>query len=103
MKAHFARKLNNLEQLKELTKLDLGDEETKDSYKIIKEIKLNPAEFKAFSADFFKDWDWLTSEDGGRGPDGKLRCTKVINSETSEAVLVNNEGFSYARYTALEV
>lgn len=101
MKAHFVRKLNNLEQLKELTELTLGEEETKDSYKIIKEIKLNPAEFRAFSEDFFKDWDWLTSEDGGPSKEG-LRCTRVTNSETGEAVLVNNEGYSYARYTALE-
>lgn len=102
MKTHFVRKLNNLEQLKELTELILEEEETKDSYKIIKEIKLNATDFKAFSEDFFKDWDWLTSEDGGRGRDGKIRCTRVSNSETGEAVLVNNEGFSYARYTALE-
>ena len=79
MKAHFARKLNNLEQLKELTELTLGEEETKDSYKIIKEIKLNPAEFRAFSADFFKDWGWKTSLHKGykqrneRGSSGKQR------------------------------
>lgn len=102
MKVYFARKLNNLEQLKTQTELTFEEEELKDRYNVTQEVELNPEDFKAFSEDFFKDWDWLESADGGRGRDGRIRCIRVKNSETGEAVLVNNEGFSYARYTALE-
>ncbi len=101
MKALFGRKIRNLEELKRLTEQAAREKQTGNRYTIIKEVGLSPKEFKAFSENFFKDWDWLTNEDGGPSKDG-LRCTRVKNNETGEAVLVNNEGFSYARYTALE-
>ena len=101
MRVHFARKLNTIEELKDFTEKASGETRGGDPYTITKEISLSPEEFKAFSEDFFADQTWLTSEDGGPSKEG-LRCTRVSNSETGEAVLVNNEGFSYARYTALE-
>ena len=101
MRAHFARKLNNIEELREFTAKASRKTGGGAPYVITKEISLGPEEFKAFSEDFFADQTWLTIEDGGPSKEG-MRCTRVINSETGEAVLVNNEGYSYARYTALE-
>lgn len=101
MKALFGRKLSGLGELKELTEQALREGKTGSTYTVAKEVSLSPEDFKAFSNDFFKDWPWLTKEDGGPSKEG-LRCTRVTNSETGEAILVNNEGFSYPRYTALE-
>ena len=104
MKAFFGRKVSNLKELKGLTETILSKERGKgSSYIVTKEVALGNEEFQMFSNDFFLERDWLTKGDGGIGKDRKIRCIRVINAETGEAILVNNEGYNYARYTAIEM
>lgn len=102
MRALFGRKITNLEELKDLTEQAKADGARGSKYTVTKEKTLSDAEFQDFAKDFFQDHDWITSEDGGPDEQGGNRCIRVINAETGETVLVNNEGFTYARYTALE-
>ena len=59
-------------------------------------------EFQYFTNDFFNDQAWITKEDGGVNEQREVRCIRVINQDTGEKVLVNNEGYIYPRYTAIE-
>lgn len=72
------------------------------SYRIVREVDLCDKEFRSLAEDFLKDMSWLGLEDGGVDPDGTLRCIRVRNADTLETVLVNNEGYGYPRYTAIE-
>lgn len=101
-RALFGRKVNNLKELKELT-----DEAKKDglkgsAYRVVKDIKLNDTEFNIFADNFLKDQPWISKEDGGADEEGRLVCIRVINAETGEKVLVDSEGYTYPRYTAIE-
>lgn len=72
------------------------------SYIVVKDINLNDNQFKAFVDNFFNDQPWILKEDGGVDYEGRLACIRVINVETCEKVLVNSEGYTYPRYTAIE-
>lgn len=102
-RAFFGRKLANLDELREYTKASIYSASAGQPYTVVKEIYLDSQDFEALSRDFFDDQPWLSKEDGGVTRDGKIRCIRVVNSETEERFLVNNEGFSYCRYTALEI
>ena len=69
---------------------------------MIKEVLLESDEFHFFAEDFFNDQAWITKEDGGVNEQREIRCIRVINQDTGEKVLVNNEGYTYPRYTAIE-
>ena len=98
MKAVFGRKVENLEELRFETNLGQQGYECK----VEKEVHLSDTEFETFARDFFAEQTWLTKEDGGCDKEGRIRCTRVLNKKTGESVLVNNEGYDYPRYTALE-
>lgn len=101
MRALFGRKISNLEELKWLSEQAESEGKRGRNYTVTKEVHLNDEEFKAFTADFLADQDWISPDDGGPSEDGD-RCIRVINIETDEKILVNTEGFSYPRYTAIE-
>ena len=102
MRALFGRKVSNLEELKELTERAIAAREIGEVYTVTREVKLGDQEFKKFASDFFEDQPWITPEDGGVNKNRETRCIKIINEETGEGVLVNSEGYTYPRYTALE-
>jgi len=95
--ATFGRKVGSLQELKAMS---VGWGETLP-YVVIKEVVLNQFDFKIFCNNFFKDRPWISPEDGGKTIKG-VRCIRVINEQTDEKILVNNEGYSYPRYTAIE-
>ncbi len=101
MKALFGRKVSNLEELKELTERAITAGEIGETYAVTREVRLSDREFRKFADDFFEDQPWIIPEDGGVNKNREIRCIKVINEETGEGVLVNSEGYSYPRYTAL--
>lgn len=72
------------------------------SYCVTKEVQLEDSDFHNFARDFFNDQPWITNEDGGVNENSEVRCIRVINKYTGEKVLVNNEGYSYPRYIAIE-
>lgn len=102
MKAIFIRKAINLEELKELTKQAKIDPKNTTEYEVVKEIKLNPEEFKDFTDNLLKDQPWISETDGGLNQKGGVKCTRVINELTGLTILSNNEGHTYSRYTAIE-
>ena len=102
MKGMFFRKLNTLEELKALTERAERAGKGRWPYVVSKEVFLKEDVFQALVSDFFAEQDWLTKEEGGIDKDGKVRCVRVVNVDNGERFLINNEGYSYARYTSLE-
>ena len=102
MIALFGRKVLNLKELKELTKEAKKDGVKGTAYEVTKEIELRDEEFKEFAKDFCKDQPWITKEDGKRKKKGELRCIRVRNTKTKKSILVDSEGYTYPRYTAIE-
>ena len=102
MRAIFGRKVSDLTELKELTEQALKSGQRGQSYCVIKEVLLEDDEFHSFAKDFFNDQAWITKEDGGVNKQREVRCIRVINQDTGEKVLVNNEGYTFPRYTAIE-
>ena len=102
MKALFGRKVLNLNELKELTKEAKKDGARGTAYEVTKEIELSDEEFRKFEKDFCKDQPWITKEDGCFNEKGELRCIRVKNTKTKKSILVDSEGYTYPRYTAIE-
>ena len=102
MKALFGRKVLNLKELKELTKEAKEDGLKGTAYEVIKEIELSDEKFKEFAKDFCRDQPWITKEDGGSNSKGELRCIRVKNTQTGEKILIDAEGYTYPRYSAIE-
>lgn len=102
MRAIFGGKVSDLTELKELTEQAIKSGQRGQSYWVIKEVLLEDDEFHFFAKDFFNDQAKITKEDGGVNEQREVRCIRVINEDTGEKVLVNSEGYSYPRYTAIE-
>jgi hypothetical protein len=101
-RALFGRKIANLKDLKDLTQAALKKGQIGSTYQVDKEVSLTNEEFQQFTSDFFQDQPWISPEDGGVNERTEILCIRVINKETGERVLVNSEGYTYPRYTALE-
>lgn len=95
-------KLVNLAELKEITESAIKQGQRGQTYIVTKEVELEDIDFHNFASDFFNDQPWITKEDGGINENREVRCIRVINKDTDEKVLVNTEGYTYPRYTAIE-
>lgn len=102
MRALFGRKVLNLKELKEFTKEAKKDGMKGTAYEVTKEIELSDEKFKQFGKEFCKDQPWISEKDGGCNEKGKLRCIRVKNIKTNKSILVDSEGYTYPRYTAIE-
>ncbi|NTW70661.1 MAG: hypothetical protein HGA49_00250 [Eubacteriaceae bacterium] len=102
MKALFGRKVSDLEELRELTRLAREAGQKGQNCRVKKEVVLDAETFDRFAKDFFIDWDFITELDGGMNKEGEILCIRVINQSTNEKILINNEGHTYSRYTAIE-
>lgn len=102
MKALFGRKVCDFEELKELTRKALEEGYEGQTYIVTREVLLENEAFHEFASDFLEDQPWITKEDGGVNEKGEIRCIRVINKDTGEKVLINNEGYDYGRYVAIE-
>lgn len=102
MKALFGRKVLNLKELKEITKDAKKNGAKGTAYEVTKEIELNDEEFREFEKDFCKDQPWITKDDGGYNEKEEIRCIRVKNVKTKKCILVDSEGYTYPRYTAIE-
>jgi len=101
-RAIFGRKMKDIKELKDATYYAKKEGQRGNPYVVIKEVHLNDDEFKVFAQDFFEQQPWIEKSDGGSNIKGELRCIRVINTKTGEKILVNNEGYDYPRYTAIE-
>lgn len=102
MKALFGRKVTTLEELRDLTKLAKEDQMIGTLYEVVRDVVLIDDEFIAFSNDMLADQPWIQKSDGGSNDKGELRCIRVVNETTGEKVIIDSEGYEYARFTALE-
>lgn len=102
MRAIFGRKISNLTELKEITEQAKKNGDQGQRYIVTKEVFLEFNEFQRFANDFFNDQYWITKEDGGMTKEREVCCIRVISDETDEKILINNEGYFYARYVAIE-
>ncbi|MEK3988441.1 MULTISPECIES: hypothetical protein [Robertmurraya] len=103
MKVLFGRKVSNLAEMKEITVEAAKQGQRGQSYIVTKEVELEDTDFHNFANDFFNDQPWITKEDGGVNENREVCCIRVINKDTGEKVLVNSEGYSWPRYTAIEI
>lgn len=101
-KALFGRKISNLTVLKEITEEAVKRGQRGQDYCVTKEVFLEDDDFNRFARDFLNDQAWITKEDGGVNRQREVQCIRVINQDTGEKVLVNCEGYTYPRYTAIE-
>ena len=102
MKAHFGRKIPNLEALKAATRRAKQEKHSGSAYTVIREIEISDEEFKNFAEDLLEDQPWIGGKDGGMNQAGEIRSIRVRNAQTGERILVNTEGYDYPRYTAIE-
>ena len=102
MRALFGRKVCTLAELKEVTDHAIKRGQPGHPYTVTREVHLSNEDFTTFSSNLLRDQPWITKDDGGVNQEGKIRCIRVINQDTGDIILVNNEGFDYARYTSLE-
>lgn len=102
MKALFGRKMADIEELRGATIKVRKEGFTGTSYEIIKEVALSDYDFKEFTKDLLEDQPWIDKDHGGLSSRGDVRCIRVINLLTGEKILINNEGYDYPRYTAIE-
>lgn len=100
MKAIFYRKIRDLSTLKELTQRDITDfDEMAEGYRVGVVVSLRDAEFREFAEGFLEDRDWFLDEK--ECPENGL-CFRVVNRDTGESVVVDTQGYGYARYVALD-
>ena len=102
MRALFGRKVLNLKELEKFIKEAKKDGMRGTAYEVIKEIELSDTEFEQFAKELWKDQMWISEEDGGFNEKGELRCIRVKNTKTNKSILVDSEGYTYPRYTAIE-
>lgn len=76
--------------------------EPRDTYKIIKTITLTEARFEEFMDGLLSDQDFIEehSREMYRDENNVWHVLFVTAEEVDYGVLVNSEGYSYARYAA---
>lgn len=92
----FHRKPSTLAELKTFKK---GEES--DNFKVEKIIDLTPEQFLHFSRNLIADSPIITENQGAMWHDGTCwYCLLVRSPGISESILVESEGYRYARYCA---
>lgn len=96
MKAHFVRKATTIDDLKGYEK------ESGSQFAIEEVVELEPEEFKAFSESLLDDHDFIAQrvDKMFMDTDKVWHCILVKARGTDEGILVESEGYEYARYAA---
>lgn len=98
-KAVFIRKNKDLAQLRQLTENGIYK---KSKYVITKYIELNDDDFELFCNDFYEHQEFIIENLTNMSfENDTFLCLLVYNKNSNEGILVESEGYSYARYTAL--
>lgn len=91
----FFYKANHAQQLMETKTAQLIRVE------VAKVIQLSVQQFRFFSANLLQDMPFISANRDLTGHDkGVTRCLLVTTKANRDGILVNCEGFNYARYTA---
>lgn len=68
---------------------------------VVKVIQLSAQQFQHFSANLLRDMPFITANKGLTGYDkGVTRCLLVTTRRNRDGILVDCQGFNYARYSA---
>ena len=99
MPVQFHRKVNCKEEL-----LMVNQDDEQARYIIERIIEVTKQEYQRLSNDFFSPRPYITKHLDDMWFDDKTECWHCIMIRTpneKEAILVESEGYKYARYTAL--
>lgn len=95
-KALFVRKALNLKEVAETTR---GSVDKRESFIVAEIVWVTDKRFRQIATGLMKDIPEIDGKGGARG--GVVQAIQITNQDTGEFFLVNPEGYSYARYTAL--
>lgn len=97
MGTHFARKLSTIEDLKEFICREKGSDFT-----IEETVELELAEYEHFSQNLLDDVEFIAQRKAKMRVDGERvwHCILVKAKGSKEGILVESEGYDYARYAA---
>ena len=76
----------------------------RDSYYVAAERHLSQTEWAEFTSDLFADRDWIREFSNQNHPsiEGAPACIRVTGEGCETILLVDPQGYSYARYVAIE-
>ena len=100
MKAAFCRKFYDLDELEYCT----NGAEKNEPFMIDEVMELSAEEWKAFTSNFFVDYAWLSQKGGlvkSKAGVVRRRCILAYTEKDERALLIDPQGYTYARYTAL--
>ena len=72
-------------------------------FRVVKVIQLTGNEFERFMFHLLDDMPFIANNTGLTGKDqdtGEIRCLLVVRKGGRNGILVNSEGYNYARYAA---
>jgi len=95
MRAVFLRKSTNIDELRDVK--GIGAE-----FRIEKVVIVEQSVFNKFSNDILNDYDFISDNKDITYSDknGVFYCLLITTREGKEGILVEHEGYDYARYTA---
>ena len=102
MKTVFISKPSTLEEVK----MRLERTTTQEAYKIGATKRLSETEWNALVESLLSDRDWISEfnrklKENPRTNWSKRNCIKVTCEGKSESLLIDPQGYDYARYTAI--
>lgn len=104
-KATFVRKpvcLDDVRNGADLIRQHFGPDH--HAYYVAAERHLSQTEWTEFTADLFADRDWIEAFSNQDHPDieGAPACIRVTGEGSETVLLVDPQGYTYARYVAIE-
>lgn len=101
----FFRNVTNLLELKVKTQGKLQASAYPTMYKVIAEIELDLCSFNHFCSDFSKNFIPMYKYINSMEVDvsGVWKCLAVYNNQASDIILINSNGYSYPRFTAIKI
>ena len=102
MKAIFISKAANLEEVRRV----LEQKTTQEACKIIATKKLSETEWSELTESLLSDRNWISEfsrklKENPRTNWSKRNCIKVTCEGKRESLLIDPQGYDYARYTAI--
>ena len=102
MKAIFISKAATLEEVRK----ELERATTQEACKVIATKKLSETEWTELTESLLSDRDWISEfnrkiKENPRTNWSKRNCIKVTCEGKSESLLIDPQGYDYARYTAI--
>ena len=97
---YFVRKARDLDEVRQITKYDKRNDNCA-YYTVVEELRVEGVRFNQISRNLLMQ---VIPEIAGKGGYLKnvIQAVRIINQDTGESFLVDPQGYSYARYVAIE-